>query len=83
LSKRPEWRSLGSERTNRIISILAERIEQDARGRCADTLDPEVAATSLIATLLYLKSIGSGARERDPQLVETVVRQWLHGILQE
>lgn len=87
LSNSQEWRALGCERTDRIIGILAERIERNARDRRGTRRNPrlnaEAAATSLIATLLYLKSIRSGARDRDPQLVETVVRQWLHGVLQE
>lgn len=80
LSQSPEWRALGSEKTDRIIHILAERIERYAQSRRALKLAPEAAATSLIATLLHFKSISSEAR--DPQLVETVVRQWLHGILE-
>jgi AcrR family transcriptional regulator len=79
LSRSPEWRALGSERISRIIGILTESIEQHAQHSPSGRLDAETAATSLIATLLYLKSVR--ARERDPRLVDTVVRQWLHGIL--
>jgi AcrR family transcriptional regulator len=87
LSKSQEWRALGCERTDRIIGILAERIELHAGGRRSaprgPRLDADTAATSLIATLLYLKATRTGARGRDPRLVETVVRQWLHGVLRD
>jgi AcrR family transcriptional regulator len=83
LSKTQEWRALGCERTEKIIGILSERIDRAARGRCRTRFDPDAAATSLIATLLYLKSIRSSPRNRDPQLVETIVRQWLQGVLEK
>lgn len=86
LSKSQEWRALGCERTDRIAAILAERIELDARDRGprrGPQLDAQLAATSLIATLLYLKATRPGSRDRASRLVETIVRQWLHGVLGE
>jgi len=82
LSKNQEWRTLAWERTERIIGVLSERIERNARSRRNNRLDPNAAATSLIATLLYIKSVRSRVRNRDPQLVEIVFRQWLHGVLE-
>jgi AcrR family transcriptional regulator len=80
LSKIGEWRNLGSERTNKIISILAERIEQEARNRHMRKLDAHAASISMISGLLYLKSVRSGSRERDSEMIEVLIRQWIYGL---
>lgn len=80
LSQIGEWRNLGAERTNKIISILAERIEQEARTRHIRKLDAHTAAIGIISGLLYLKSVRSGSRERDSEMIEVLVRQWIYGL---
>ena len=80
LSHSSEWRALGSERVGEIMRILAERVEQEARRRHIRNLDANAAASSLVSSLLYLKSTRASARERDQRTAETFIRQWMFGL---
>lgn len=80
LSSSEQWRRLGSERINQIVAALAERIEMEGRKQHARNLDAHAAATSLISSLLYLKSTRSGAKDREQRTAETFIRQWMFGL---
>jgi AcrR family transcriptional regulator len=82
LDTRNEWREIAHERTNRIIEILGGRIEGEARRLKVRKLNSHAAAQSLIFTLIYFRVARPvlDTREKQGELVETVVQQWIHGL---
>lgn len=83
LSSSSQLRAMGSKQINQIIAILAERIQVEGRERRSLNLDAPAAASSLISSLLYLKSTRASAKERDQRTVEIYVRQWMFGLFAE
>lgn len=78
LSSSKRWRSLGSERINQIIAILAEKIEQEGQRQRTPDLDARTAAVSLIRSLLFLRSTRSNSRNE--ATADTCIRQWIFGL---
>lgn len=78
LSSSKRWRSLGAERINQIIAILAEKIEQEGQRQRTPDLDARTAAVSLIRSLLFLRSTRSNSRNE--ATADTCIRQWIFGL---
>lgn len=78
LSSSKRWRSLGSERISQIITILAEKIEQEGQRQRTPDLDARTAAVSLIRSLLFLRSTRSNSRNE--ATADTCIRQWIFGL---
>lgn len=80
LLRNRQWHNLGTDRINEIVAALAERVAQEAGKRSLHSPDAKLAATSLIANLLYHRSIAPSGHKYKSSMVDTCIQQWLFGI---
>jgi AcrR family transcriptional regulator len=82
LSRNEKWRAIAHSRTQKIIQLLADAIDRETRRSKTKTVSGFTAARMLILSLydfrLTRAILETGEKEHD--VLEKTVRQWLEGL---